>query len=343
MKSSNKNKKLLPLLVLAAVVVLLAIVLAVLSSGEEQSEQAGIPLCSLDAAVLRTIAYQNADTNVTLNKQDEVWTLQGDPALPLNQTTVESVAADIAAVQALRALSDEADVDGMGFDSPTMTLTLAGETDTFTLTVGANNAMTDSYYVKVNDSETVYTVATGDLTGLCKTPQALYQAQDITALQTAGLAAMTVSTGSETLQFTQTDGSWTLADDPAYSLDQSLVTRMANTVCNLQTEWSITAPQPDAAYGLDAPSVTVTLTAADGAAATCYFGATDPEDDSVCYLRADTAPAVVYEVAAENLSAFAYTKASLQAATPETAEETDADDIIAEHPVGGVDDYLDAE
>ena len=68
----------------------------------------------------------------------------------------------------------------------------------------------------------------------------------------------------------------------------------------------------------------MTLTGADGTSVTASFGATTPDDDSASYLRASTAPDVVYEIDADNLAAYAYTKATLQAATPETATGEDA-------------------
>ena len=72
----------------------------------------------------------------------------------------------------------------------------------------------------------------------------------------------------------------------------------------------------------------------------CFFGNVDPGDDSLCYLRVSGQQDVVYEVDVETLSAFAYDKDSLKGATPETAEDSD---VIAEAPVGGADDFADAQ
>ena len=146
---------------------------------------------------------------------------------------------------------------------------------------------------------------------------------------------------SETLDFAYDGETWTLADDPDYPLDQDIVTKMASTLCSLKSQWSITSPEADSVYGLDSPDAIVTLTGSDGTTVTARFGAVSAEDDTVSYLQASTAPDVVYEISSSNLSAYAYTKDSLQAATDETAtEESSEEDIIAENPVGGADDYV---
>ena len=65
--------------------------------------------------------------------------------------------------------------------------------------------------------------------------------------------------------------------------------KMAATICDMQTAWTITDPEEDSVYGLDAPDATVTLVANDGSSITCRFGMVDPEDDSLCYLRSSAA------------------------------------------------------
>ena len=123
------------------------------------------------------------------------------------------------------------------------------------------------------------------------------------------------------LTFTCTDGIWTLADDPDYALTQSSVRKMAGTILEMQTAWTITAPDADSAYGLDAPDVTATLSFTDGTSLTVRFGTASASDDSLCYLASSDAPTLVYEVNADHKSAFAVTKESLHddTATAETA------------------------
>lgn len=140
--------------------------------------------------------------------------------------------------------------------------------------------------------------------------------------------------------FTKSEDVWTLDGDPDYALDQDAVNKMARTVCELQTKWTITAPESEEMYGLDSADVEVLLTFADGTELQVEFGALKPEDDTVCYLRSGTLPGQVQEVSAEYRSAYVFTKETL--AAPEETAETAQDDIIAENPVGGINDYADS-
>ena len=190
-----------------------------------------------------------------------------------------------------------------------------------------------------DENDTVYTVTQTSLAGLCKDPKDLYKAQTLTDKTIDDVAAMQVGD----LSFTQTDGTWTLTDDPNYALDQDAVKKMANTVCGVKTDWTITAPQADSAYGLDTPDVTVTVTFTDGSELTVRFGNLTQTDTTLCYLASSGAPDLVYEASADYKNAFAVTRESLQVteATAESAAEEDT--IVAEHPVGGKDDYADAD
>lgn len=334
------RKKMLPLVVLAAGVVLLAAVLAVLKFSRTGQETVLPTLCGFPAEEIDQISYSGDNEEATLLKGSEGnWMLESDPTLPLDQQVVTSLVEKYAALTPQRQLQGDelAEIPAMS-DTPRMVLTIASGDNVCTLTVDQANDVADIYYVYAGDGS-VYTVAQNDLSGLCKDPRDLYKTQTLTDKEADDVASMQVGE----LNFTQTDGTWTLTDDPSYPLDQDAVEKMANTVCGLQTDWSITSPQEDSAYGLDQPDVTVTLTFTDGSSLTVRFGNLTAEDESLCYVESSGAPTVIYEANADYKSAYAVTKDSLydDTATAESAEEEDT--IIAEHPVGGRDDYADAE
>lgn len=315
------KKKLLPLGVLAAVVLLLAAALAVLSSLDADETEEGVALFSTPADSVTAIAYQDDESDVSLTKNDDgSWTLDSDPKLPIDTDAVTEVLNGVTDMKAARSLEGSTlETAETGLDAPTMQFSFTAEGANHTLIVGAENDIAGAYYVQV-DGGTLYTVDSSAFVGLCKTPRQLYEAQDITDIETSDVATMTLDTGDEVLSFTRdSDGNWTLDGDPDYALDQDTVSRMSSTICSLTTDWSITSPTADDQYGLDHPNAIVRLTATDGRTVTCTFGSTDPDDEDVAYLRASTDESVVYEIAANHLSCFAYNKESLKAATPETA------------------------
>ena len=220
----------------------------------------------------------------------------------------------------------------LGFDTPTYELSLKTADTEWTLTVGSKNSITNNWYARLSADGPVYTLDSSALSGICKTAKQLYAAQSITDIDVDDVTKMVVQTANGgTLSFAQNDSTWTLTDDAEYNLNQDIVKKMASTICDLKTKWSVTEPQADAVYGLDTPNAIVTLIASDGTSIQCSFGGNDAEDDTLCYLRSSGAAGVVYEVSTDALNAFAYDKAALEAeekATPETA------DVAAEDPVG---------
>lgn len=308
------HKKALALGILAGAAVLLGAALLVLTrQNAATAEPDPEPLCPLAAADIGRLTYTFEGDTIALTKNEAGdWTLTDDPDLPLAQGTVQQMVDDMAALTPTSTLGPEADVAAMGFDAPKAEITLEAGNNSFSLTVGAVNGMTGSYYLRAGGSDTVYTAASADVSALCHGRRGLYAAQTLNDLDAEALTAMTVQTGDETLEFVREGEEWQLADDPDFALDQDLVGRMANTACGLQTAWTVTAPADPAACGLDAPDVTVTVT--DGESAwTARFGADADADAGTCYLTADDAPGLVYEVLTQHRDAFACTKAALAA------------------------------
>lgn len=332
------RKKIMPLLLLAAGVLVLAVLLAVLEFSQSGDQQEGIALCNFSADVIDQVSYSGENVEATLLKGSSGdWMLDSDPTLPLDQEVTGSLIEKFAGLTATRQLQPEelAEIPERS-DTPLMVFGISSGESTRTLTVDRANDVADIYYV-YDENGTAYTVPQSDLAGLCKDPRDLYKSQTLTDKTIDDVTSMQVAD----LRFTQTDGTWTLADDPDYALDQDAVKKMANTVCGAKTDWTITSPQEDSVYGLDAPDVTATVTFTDGISLTVRLGSLKEGDDTVCYLASSDAPTVVYEVSADYKTAFAVTKESLYdaQATAESAEEEDT--IVAEHPVGGKDDYAD--
>lgn len=329
-----KKQKLLPLGALTAVILLLGAALLLLGGWEEDTgETAAIPLCSFAAEDVDSLHYAGNNLDVTLLKGREGnWLLDSDPTLPLDGDAVEDLVEEMVSLTAERHLAG-GDLSELPARSaiPLIEIQITAGEQSLTLQVDQLNEVVGVYYVY--DAEgNAYTVASSQFTSLLKAPRQLYAAQTLTEQTAADVTHLTVNDQG----FTYADETWTMDDDPDFALDQDEVQRMVNTICELQTDWSITSPDGD--YGLETPDVTVTLDFAGGTVLTVRFGALTPDDETLCYLDTDGAPGIVYEVNANYKSCFALTKAALAAAsTAETAESTA--DIIAEAPVGGIDDY----
>ena len=208
------TKKMLPLFVLVPVVVVLGVALGVLNHADTEEEDTSIALCSLDADSVTAIAYKDASDGATLEsaltKTDDTWTLDSDPALPLDQSKAQGVADSMTALTALRELSDDADVASMGFDTPTYELSLKTADTEWTLTVGSKNSITNNWYARLSADGPVYTLDSSALSGICKTAKQLYAAQSITDIDVDDVTKMVVQTAngmtSKSLPLRETEG-----------------------------------------------------------------------------------------------------------------------------------------
>ena len=121
------------------------------------------------------------------------------------------------------------------------------------------------------------------------------------------LSQIVVETGGETLTLMYADTGWTLAEDPAYHLDETACNAMQTDLMDLNAKRQLTA-EAEEDYGFDVPQATVTVTA-DGQTTVFHFGAENPATGDV-YLQKEGDDAV-YTVAASKLAPFQTSKANL--------------------------------
>ena len=108
-----------------------------------------------------------------------------------------------------------------------------------------------------------------------------------------------------TLQYS--GGSWQLAQDPAYHLDESVCNTMRTALMALNAKRSLT-PQAGEDYGLDSPQLTVTVTTA-GQSTTLTFGAENPVTGELYVQKAGDG--AIYTVSGNKAACFQLDKAGL--------------------------------
>lgn len=196
-----KQRTLLGLLVL---VLLLGGALALLTRQNRKAEQAAseaaqgaIPLSSFAAEDLTEIVVTyNGETN-TLDSADGGWTLAEDPAYHLDETSCNTMRTALAALNAKRQLTEEPGEDyGFTADSLTVTVTAAGETNTFTF--GAENAATGDIYLKKAGDDALYTVAGTKASCFEVSKTDLFGAFHPAGLTSSAIEAVTLTQNGET-------------------------------------------------------------------------------------------------------------------------------------------------
>lgn len=83
--------------------------------------------------------------------EDVQWVCDNDPELKLNTSKITTMLGCITSITASEKFDADTDVSDFGFDTPQNTITMATDDNTYTIVVGAKNAMLSQYYIKVND------------------------------------------------------------------------------------------------------------------------------------------------------------------------------------------------
>ena len=129
----------------------------------------------------------------------------------------------------------------------------------------------------------------------------------LSAFSASDLSSITYTYNGQIITLNYADGSWTLADDPDYHLDESACNTMVTALSALNAKRLITA-QAGEDYGLADPQLTVTVTAA-GQTTTLTFGSSNAvTGDQYVQREGDDA---LYTVDANRSACFAYDKAGL--------------------------------
>ena len=83
--------------------------------------------------------------------EDEQWVCDNDPELKLNTSKITTMLGCLTSITASEKFDADTDVADFGFDTPQNTITMTTDDNTYTIVVGAKNAMLSQYYIKVND------------------------------------------------------------------------------------------------------------------------------------------------------------------------------------------------
>lgn len=283
------------LIVLLVLVFLAGGAFAALTSKNEQAAQAesaaaegSIPLSSFAAGDLTELAVTyNGETN-TLTVADGSWTLAEDPAYHLDATACNTMVTALSALNAKRQLTEEPGEDyGFTDASLTVTVTAAGETNTFTF--GAENAAMGDIYLKKAGDDALYTVAASKAACFALSRAELFGAFNPAGLTRSAIESVTLACGDEPFTLTavseaaESDRSadsesdstayttvWRLADALDAELDETQVSSLLSALSSY-----VTAQDPHGDASGMKQLVAATVRTADGEQTLTYYEGTD--------------------------------------------------------------------
>lgn len=283
------------LIVLLVLVFLAGGAFAALTVKNEQAAQAesaaaegSILLSSFAADDLTELAVTyNGETN-TLTVADGSWTLAEDPAYHLDATACNTMVTALSALNAKRQLTEEPGEDyGFTDASLTVTVTAAGETNTFTF--GAENAATGDIYLKKAGDDALYTVAASKAACFALSRAELFGAFNPAGLTRSAIESVTLVCGNEPFTLTavseaaESDRSadsdsdstayttvWRLADAPDAELDETQVSSLLSALSSY-----VTAQDPHGDASGMKQLAAATVRTADGEQTLTYYEGMD--------------------------------------------------------------------
>lgn len=258
------------------------------AQAESAAAEGTIPLSSLVANDLTELAVTyNGETN-TLTVADGSWTLAEDPAYHLDATACNTMVTALSALNAKRQLTEEPGEDyGFTDASLTVTVTAAGETNTFTF--GAENAATGDIYLKKAGDDALYTVAASKAACFALSRAELFGAFNPAGLTRSAIESITLVCGDEPFTLTavseaaESDRSadpesdstayttvWRLADAPDAELDETQVSSLLSALSSY-----VTAQDPHGDASGMKQLAAATVRTADGEQTLTYYEGTD--------------------------------------------------------------------
>lgn len=311
----------------------------VLKNYNQQAEEAELEAASgetvweLDTDSLVSAAFMVDDTEYTFQKEDDVWTLEGDETFPVDGTAVLSAVSGLSELKALRTLTDIEDTSDYGMAEPQNRITVVdadGEETVFT--IGDTNEGTGDDYLMISaDETTVYTV---DEALRCAFSDNLYDyavSEQIPSVAEDEVTRVALS-GTENDYVLYLEGEvWKLEDDGGEADSDKAATLTSQIAGLYYTDFLEHNCQDFSVYGLEEPAAVLTVSYEKGGEAkTMTLTAGEKDEAGDYYVRLDDS-AQVHTISTTMMNTFLdMTAEELEAETEETeTEETDAEETEA--------------
>lgn len=116
-------------------------------------------MIQVDSSEITNFSFVRDGQTLSFTKTEDTWNYDGDGSLTMNQTSMKSMAAVLAEVEAKQILTEHEELSEYGLDSPSNTITFTAGGETKTILVGNENKAASGVYVKMDGDDTVYLIS----------------------------------------------------------------------------------------------------------------------------------------------------------------------------------------
>lgn len=134
-----------------------------------QAEADKIYITKVEQEDITAFSYQNAEGTIQFVKEDDTWISENDETIKLDQSAVTSILGKLSTLEAEEAVETSEDFSVYGFDTPLNVITFTTAEGTTTLTIGMQNSITNQYYLRKNEENTLYLVSSSFPSGFSQT------------------------------------------------------------------------------------------------------------------------------------------------------------------------------
>ncbi len=245
----------------------------VMTAESAKDADASVSVATVDTSAVSEISWSYNGKAVTLVKSGDSWSDKDDKTFPLDQSFPASMLSAVSDVKASRALTETAALSDYGLDQPFCTITLLtsdGNKTKFLL--GNQNAVSEEYYMLLDDGDTVYMVGDSlvsafsyrldDLLAMDQIPN-IADAQSFAIEKANGAVQLIYKESGEGITYTDSYQWFFVKDDGSLTPVSTDKTKaLEDNVSNLQWVKCVdyhAAAGELASYGLDQPQAEVTV------------------------------------------------------------------------------------
>ena len=300
----NRQKK---LAVLIGVLVVLCAVIAIVSGVQKHIDTISTvdeEIYATSESALTAVSWTKDGSSLSFTKTDDIWHDASDEDFPIDQDKMSDFLAHFESVHASFIIENVEDFGQYGLDDPSCTITLSSDDGDTVIQLGDYSTMDEKRYLTLGDG-TVYLID-DDLEEYVATDRDDLMRQDtvpdyetIDTIVATGESAFTVEHHPDE-DLTYTDAyEYYLGDNGSYqALSTDKVKDLLTTLADLDRTDYVTYTADDsvlANYGLDAPTVTFTVTTTNEDDEETTFALAFGQKDDDRYMRMDDSP-IIYKV-----------------------------------------------
>lgn len=267
----KRSKKLYILLGVLAVAIAATVLVTKLQEKQEEIQTTAETILQIAPDDVTALSWENETSALALHTEDGAWVYDDDAEFPVSADAVNRLLSVFEDFGASFIIENVTDYGQYGLDDPVCTIDLTAGEDSYEITLGDFSSMDSQRYVSIGDGN-VYLVATDPLESFSVTLSDLIANDETPSF--GSISSITFAGGEDyTIAYDESGGS-VCADDVYYAqldgqslpLDTDRVESYAAAISALDLTDYVTYKATDetlAAYGLDSPELTVTVSYAN--------------------------------------------------------------------------------